>query len=436
MEPSDSGGGKAVLGTEMPDGVRFIGKMPGAEAGWTTQDHPSDSDLSTCVACGLCLPHCPTYRLTGEESASPRGRINAMRAVAEGTGSVDETFAEFMDLCLVCRACEDVCPSHVPFGRMMEHARVQIEPLRPTGSRFLRWLGLDVVLPHPFFLRAAGLLQPLARPFLPRRVREMVPARAHPFARLPATSEPEGEPRGTVALLAGCVQDRWFHDVNLATIRVLTRNGWRVTVPRAQRCCGALAAHNGRLAGARRLATRNISAFEGAERVVVNAAGCSAHMKGQGDLLAEAQPLAEASRDLMEFLAEEGIEPPDIGLGPVRVAYHDACHALRAQNISAAPRELLRQFPELELVEIRDGDRCCGAAGLYNVLEPEMSGELRDQKAAAVSETGATIVASANPGCTMQIISGLRTSGSAIEVLHPVQLLDRAYRATGTSGNP
>ena len=196
-------------------------------------DAPSDADLSSCVACGLCLPHCPTYRLTGEESASPRGRITAMRSVAEGTAVVDDTFAGFMDLCLVCRACEDVCPSHVPFGRMMERARVQVEPLRSRRARFLRWLGLDVTLPHPALLRIATFFQPVVRPFLPRRMRALAPRHTSPFARLPRVTEPPAgvDVRGTVALLSGCVQDRWFHQVNVATIRVLARNGWRVIGP-------------------------------------------------------------------------------------------------------------------------------------------------------------------------------------------------------------
>ncbi len=417
----------APLGSELPDGVRFIGAEPGAIPGWAAGDAPSDADLSACVACGLCLPHCPTYRLTGEESASPRGRITAMRAVAEGTAVVDDTFAGFMDLCLVCRACEDVCPSHVPFGRMMERARVQVEPLRSRRSRFLRWLGLDVTLPHPVLLRIATFFQPVARPFLPRRMRALAPRRTSPFARLPRVTEPPAgvDIRGTVALLSGCVQDRWFHQVNEATIRVLARNGWRVTVPRAQRCCGALAAHNGRLASARKLARRNASAFADADHVIVNASGCSAHMTTYGELV-EGTELPV--HDLMEFLADYGlVEVPTNPLADGRVAYHDACHALRAQGIKRQPRDVLRQIPGVEIVEIADGDRCCGAAGLYNVLEPEMSGTLRREKADAVRDTEVRVVAGANPGCTMQIAAGLRDLGADIEVVHPVELLDRAY---------
>ena len=430
------------IGTEMPAGARFIGPVDGLEPRWRFPlDAPSDADLAACVTCGLCLPHCPTYRITGEESASPRGRIAAMRSVADGLSEPDETFAGFMDLCLVCRACEDVCPSHVPFGRMAERARVQVEPLRTRRERFLRWLGLDVVLPSKRLLWLAAALQPLGRAVLPRRVRSLVPHRSELFHRLPRVTEPNGEVRGTVALLSGCVQDRWFRDVNRATIRVLARNGWRVVVPRTQRCCGALAGHHGRLDTARALAERNLRAFADADVVVVNAAGCGSHLKEVGDLLGtdEAETFSAKVRDVMEFLHDEGLStPPTATAGVDRVAYHDACHALRAQKIKEQPRALLRRIPGLEVDEIAGGDVCCGAAGLYNVLEPEMSSELRRRKAEAIASTGASVVASANPGCTMQIVAGLREFGSPKEVVHPVQLLDRAYpeAAPAASGDP
>ena len=428
------------LGGEMPEGVRFIGRPPGAEAAWRfPADAPTDRDLAACVACGLCLPHCPTYRLTGEESASPRGRIAAMRSVADGLAEPDERFSSFMDLCLACRACEDVCPSHVPFGRMMERARVQVEPLRPRRARFLRWLGLDVVLPHRKALWLAAALQPIGRVAMPKRVRDITPRRSELFRRLPHVTEPNGEPRGTVALLSGCVQDRWFRDVNRATIRVLARNGWRVTVPRSQQCCGALAAHNGRLDTARALAERNVRAFADADVVVVNASGCGAHLQDLGDLVDGdgSRALAGSSRDVMAFLFDEGLSEPlaaDPGFG--RVAYHDACHALRVQHVREQPRALLRSIPGLGVVDIANTDVCCGAAGLYNVLEPEMSSELRRRKADAVAATGARVLASANPGCTMQIAAGLRELGSPIQVLHPIQILDRAYRAESPEAAP
>ena len=425
------------LGTELPEGTRFIGAPTGIEPGWLPgRAAPSAADLNSCVACGLCLPHCPTYRLTGEESASPRGRIAAMRAVQDGTATPDATFEGFMDLCLVCRACEDVCPSHVPFGRMMEAAREQVEPLRTRRARFVRWIGFHWVLPHPWAVRTAAALQPIARPFLPASTRRLLPRTTTPFARLPAVTEPppEMEVRGTVALLAGCVQDRWFHRVNLATIRVLTGNGWRVQVPRSQACCGALAAHNGRLGVARRLASRARHAFAGADVVVVNAAGCSAHMKSYGEL----RPGTELPvKDLLEFLDEEGLSA-ELGALDATVAYHDACHALRAQRIHAQPRALLGRIPGLRLVEVPDGDRCCGAAGIYNVTQPEASGDLGSAKAEAVAATGATIVASANPGCSMQLAAHLAELGERLEIVHPVELLDRAMtavRLTSSAGS-
>jgi len=412
------------IGSELPEGARFIGE-PADEPGWRSgRAAPEPSDLNDCVACGLCLPHCPTYRLSGEESASPRGRIAAMRAVQDGIAVPGAAFEGFMDLCLVCRACEDVCPSHVHFGRMMEAAREQVEPLRTRRARFARWLGFHWILPHPSAVRTAAALQPLARPFMSRTTRSLVPRGGHPFARLPRVTEPPAgvEIRGTVALLSGCVQDRWFHRVNEATIRVLTRNGWRVLVPKGQACCGALAAHNGRLSVARRLARRARHSFGRADVVIVNAAGCAAHMTSYDELL----PGTELPvREVTEFLHAEGITTPTGSL-EATVAYHDACHALRVLKIHDEPRALLEAIPGVQVVEIPNGDRCCGAAGIYNVTQPEAAGALGRQKAEAIASTGATIVASANPGCSMQLAAQLRAVGADVEVLHPVELLDRA----------
>jgi glycolate oxidase iron-sulfur subunit len=366
-----------------------------------------------------------------------------MRAVSEGRAVPDARFASFMDLCLACRACEDVCPSQVPFGRMMERARTQIEPLRKRRERLLRWLGLEVVLPHPRLVGLAAWAARLARPGLPRPARDLVPRRRPAFGWLPAVTEPRPgtEPRGTVALLAGCVQDRWFRDANLATIRVLAAGGWRVEVPRGQVCCGALAAHHGRLDRARRLARRNVDAFAGADRVVVNAAGCGAHLKEIGDLFEgeagdRAAALGAKVRDLMEFLDEEGPRVPVTSAGVERVAYHDACHALRAQGIRAQPRRLLEAIPGVDVVEIPDGDRCCGAAGLYNLTQPATAAELGRAKAEAIVSTGAGVVASANPGCSMQLEAHLRRHGPGVQVMHPIELLDRAVRADGDGERP
>jgi glycolate oxidase iron-sulfur subunit len=306
---------------------------------------------------------------------------------------------------------------------MMEHARGQLAPRRGPLGRAIRWLGYDVVLAHPALVRLAALLQPVARPFLPARLRRVVPLRGSPLGRLPRVTESRGPVRGTVALLAGCVQDRWFHEVNRATIRVLARDGWRVIVPPRQRCCGALAAHDGRLETARRLARANLDAFAGAEHVVANAAGCGAHLASYDDLVERGLPV----RDLLSFLHEEGRpEHPRRLPRPMRVAYHDACHALRVLGVRAAPRALLDEVDGVDLVEIAHGDRCCGAAGTYHVTQPEMSARLRDERVAAILATGADVVASANPGCTLQLKAGLGSAGFAGEVLHPVQLLDLA----------
>jgi glycolate oxidase iron-sulfur subunit len=310
---------------------------------------------------------------------------------------------------------------------MMEAARTQIEPHRSRRARLVRWLGLDVVLPSKKLTWVAAALAPLARPLLPRRVRALIPrGGAEPFRRLPRVTEAHGAVRGTVSLLAGCVQDRWFRGVNRATIRVLAGNGWRVVVPRDQVCCGALAAHNGHLGTARKLARKNVTAFASADHLVVNAAGCGAHLQAYGDLVEGAElPI----RDVIAFLHEEGVGGDAGSLPrPTRVAYHDACHALRAQGIHRQPRELLGAIGNLELVEIPNGDRCCGAAGIYNVTEPEMSGRLMREKAEAIASTGAAVVASGNPGCTMQLLAGLREIGTNVGVVHPIELLDAAVR--------
>ena len=413
----------------LPEGVRFVGTLRLAP-GWGPGDAPSDEDLDRCVGCGLCLPHCPTYRLTGEETASPRGRIAAMRAVAEGHAEVDATLGGFLDACLACRACEDVCPSHVTYGRLIERARVQLEPLRTGRERRLRRLGLGTVLTRPWLTSLVARLQPLGRPFLSARTRALLPRRSRE-RRLPPVTDPEGAPRGTIALLTGCVQDRWYRSVNLATARVLARNGWRVVVPRGQGCCGALHAHHGQLETARALGRDTLRAFGEVDVVLSTAAGCSAHLSELGDLLGteEASAFADRTRDVLAFLAEQDLQPPGANPGVERVAYHDACHALRVLHLRDQPRALLATIPGLEVVDVPEGDTCCGAAGLSILTQPVTADALMQAKAEAIGSTGASVVASANPGCTMQIAAGLRAVGAPLEVLHPVELLDRAYAA-------
>ena len=302
-----------------------------------------------------------------------------MRAVHEGRAATDETFAKFMDLCLVCRACEDVCPSHVPFGRMMEAARTQIEPFRSRRARFVRWLGLDVVLPSRRLTRLAGALAPLARPFLPSRVRIVDPANGGRAVRhdCPASPSRRGRLRGTVALLSGCVQDLWFRRVNLATIRVLARNGWRVVVPRDADV----------LRRARRAQRTPRDGAEAREEERARRSPCVDHVDRERRRMRRAHGRRTANwsrapelpvRDVMAFLHEEGLRGDAGSLSASPRASPTTTRVTRSAPRGSIdqPRELLGAIGNLELVEIPNGDRCCGAAGIYNVTEPEMSGRL------------------------------------------------------------
>ncbi len=421
------------MSASLPEGVRFLGPDPGAAPGWRTGDAPTDRDIASCIGCGLCLPHCPTYRLLGDETASPRGRIAAMRAVAEGRAPVGAAFSRYIDLCLGCRACEDACPSLVPYGRMLDAAKAEVAAARPAAPRLLRHIGLDVLLGRQWAIELLSAAIPFLRPLLPSRLRRLVPRISlRELARpLPPVTMPAGPARGTVAILTGCIQDAWFRPINRATIRVLARNGWRVVVP-PQGCCGALAAHYGTLATARRMAQRNAAAFTlaDADWIVVNAAGCSAQMKEYGELI-DRPDVAGRVRDLLEFLDEQGFDPP--AASPfARAALHDPCHLLHAQRIRSAPRSVLGRVPGLEIAEVADGDRCCGSAGLYNIFEPEPADRLMAQKAANVAATGCPVVLAANPGCAVQIAAGLGELGVGMEVLHPAELLDSAYRLAPT----
>lgn len=385
---------------------------------------PLEEDVVKCVSCGLCLPHCPTFRLTGLETASPRGRIAAMRAVEEGEATVDASFTRMMDECLACRACEAACPSGVPFGRMIEAARAQAEPTRTVRARGIRRAGLAHVLPRPRLVIAAGWAIGIARALRLDRLAPPAQRASTPPVRLRELRRPIpaalGE--GPVArVLAGCVMDVAFRPVQRATMRVVAAAGYRAERTRAGGCCGALAMHYGQPDAARAMARARIAELEGAERVVVNASGCSAHVRTYGELLADdpewaarAEAVARRTVDLIE------LAPParDRALG--RVAVHDACHHLHAQRIE--PRAMLAGAGAA-CVELGDGGRCCGAAGLYSVLQPEMASRLRRQKAEAVVAAGAPVVAVANPGCAIQIAAGLREIGSGIRVAHPAELL-------------
>lgn len=410
---------------------------------WVTDDAPTADELSACVSCGLCLPHCPTFRLTGDEIASPRGRLLAMSAVAEGLVPMDATFEEIMGFCLQCRACEAVCPSLVPFGRAMEGTRAELTAQRPSRSKRARHWVLGRALANRPLVRLATLAAAIAQRL---RVDRLGPAPLRGLRglrRLPlrATSTvgkrypARGERRGVAALLAGCVMDPWFGEVHQATIGVLRHAGYDVVVPESQTCCGALAAHDGAADEARRLASRNVTAFEGFDLVVVDAAGCGAHLKDYGGWDTNGAVLASRVRDVTEVVAEmigDGLLPTIEGDGE-RVAIQDPCHLRHAQRVVAAPRRLIMAAGKVP-VEIDPAALCCGAAGVYSLLRPGTSRDLGQQKAAQVRDAAVRVVASANPGCEIQLRSHL---GDSHEVRHPVEIYWEALdRGAGSLAGP
>src|SRR6266849_717883 len=412
-------------------------ESPPVSAGPLTLHGLSVEGVNQCVHCGLCLSSCPTFSELGTEMDSPRGRIFMIKSLAEGRMTLTDSVVNHLSLCLDCRACETVCPAGVPYGRLIEAAKAEIEHARPGGTprRIFRRLNFGVLLGHPAMLRAAAAamrayqvsgLQRLARATgltraLPgtlsawERLLPSIPARSE-RRRLPSRLAAEGARRGRVALLEGCIQSVVFGAHNRATARVLALNGWDVVVPRGQGCCGALNAHGGDHAGALDLARRTIDAFEGSEAdaIVVNTSGCGAHMKAYGTLLADdpryrerTETFAPSVRDISEFLAVEPLRGP---LAPVRmtVAYHDPCHVVHGQKIRTEPRRLLGQIPELKLVDLVESDWCCGSAGIYNLTQPEMAERLRERKVNHILATGAAASVTANPGCILQIRQGLR----------------------------
>ena len=409
--------------------------------GWATEHAPRPDHLASCIQCGLCLPSCPTFRLTGLETSSPRGRLTAMSAAAAGH-PVDERFAEIMGSCLQCRACETVCPAFVPFGLSMEGARAEIAAQLPGMGRRLRRLVTVRLLRNRRALRLATILASLAQrlrlhSLAPRKVRGAAAGlrrladrpRSVVGAAFPARG---GGPRGTAALLAGCVMDQWFGNVHLATVELLTRAGYNVTAPPGQTCCGALAAHDGWADDARAMAAVNAEALGGADLVVVNAAGCSAHMKEYGHWTEDGESLAAKVRDAAEVVAEaiaDGRLPRLEGNGRT-AAVQDPCHLRHVQGITRQPRDILAAAG-LKTVEIDPEGQCCGAAGIYSLLEPEMSGRLGRAKAEQIRASGASAVSSANPGCEIQLRTHLAALGVRVRVAHPLELYWEALAEAG-----
>jgi glycolate oxidase iron-sulfur subunit len=418
-----------------------------------------DMDLvRDCIHCGLCLPKCPTFRALGHEGDSPRGRMWQIKEASLGiTAFDDERFRTHVYQCFNCRACETACPSGVRFGAVMELARARTPP-QNQRDRLVRSILLKGLLPHPARLRAAGVLY---RTFdalrLPAVLRLTRAWRAMPLGKfaafpppgdrrprqdpLPEVMPARGERQARVGLLLGCIQEQMFHGTNRRTALALAENGCEVVTPRDQVCCGALPSHAGEARVAAHLAGATVAAFEraGVETVVVNAAGCGSNMK-EYDLQLRQDPASRAAgeafsarvRDATEFLDGLGLRPPPRAIR-LRVTYQDPCHLLHGQRISKAPRNLLAAIPGVELVELPDSDWCCGSAGVYNLTHPEISEEALSWKVERILQTGAQAVATANPGCIVQIAMGLRRAGSRIPVVHVLDLLGWAY---GDQGPP
>ena len=426
-------------------------------------DAPREEDLSRCVHCGLCLMSCPTFVETGLEPESPRGRIYLIRSVQEGRIPLTENVVEHLDLCLGCRNCEAVCPSGVPYGRIIETARAQIHEhaAERTDAYRLRAALLRQLFPYPGRIRllaellrlyqASGVQGALRRSgvlrLLPRALREMeelTPRVSRRFFRTKrGVARAPGAATARVALFAGCIMPYTHAETQEATMRVLRRTGCDVLTPLDQVCCGALLLHNGDRKTARQLARENIDAFHaaGVDAVVVNAAGCGSALKEYGELLADDPAYAEKAeafghtvKDVTEFLAGRSLAE---GMGEVRarVTYQDSCHLAHAQRITEQPRRLLRSIPGVELVEMPNADRCCGSAGIYNIVQRDMSRRLLESKMAEVEDVQPEIIVTANPGCMIQLEAGVRRSGLDAEVLHVVDLLDRAY-AEGERPSP
>lgn len=410
-----------------------------------TTPAPPELDLDAlrrCVHCGICLPACPTYRVLGEEMDSPRGRLYLMRAAAEGRQALTETFARHMDLCLGCRACESACPAGVPFGSLLEATRARLRrDGAPGGTRAIERLVFGL-FPHSGRLRLVlGLARFYERSGLRRAVRSSGLLRAAPrlaameallpavprAERLPGLVPAKGRRRGRAGLLTGCVQRHLFPGVTAATARLLSLAGYDVVIPRAQGCCGALELHAGHAAAFHARSRALAAAFPpDLDVIVTDAAGCGAAMKGYGHARPDLAEFAGKVRDVSEVLA-----PADLPLTPleITVAYHDACHLAHGQRLRAEPRALLSRIPGLVLVPLPDSDLCCGSAGVYNLLEPEVADRLLELKVARLSQTGARVVAAGNPGCLLQIARGCRDRGVPIEVVHPVELLARSAAA-------
>ncbi len=418
-------------------------------------DLPDENKWADCVHCGLCLESCPTYELTGQEQHSPRGRVYLIKSVAEGRLEVNEQFMEPINSCLDCKACTTACPASVDVGGLVEEARGQIYQAVPLKGwrKTVSNLFLKRIFPHHHRLRLLGKLltfyqksglQKVVRKtglmkIMPAHLIEMeaVMPEVNRGVREKYKHEPvikaKGETKHEVAFLTGCVMDVMFSDINQSTIDVLTRNGNDVVIPPKQACCGALHVHAGDRETGRRLAKQNIEAFQDAETVIVNAAGCGCMLKDYPELfkndqkwLEKAEKFSQKVVDISKYLHETGYEKPKAEI-KTKITYHDACHLAHGQGVRTEPRELLIDIPGVEMVHMKNADRCCGSAGIYNITNPEMAGPVLESKMRNVPDD-VEMISMGNPGCMLQMAIGVEKYGRNQKVVHTVQLLDWAYK--------
>src|SRR3954447_4016688 len=417
---------------------------------------PAQEDLDKCVHCGLCLNACPTYRELGVEMDSPRGRIYQMNSVAAGP-PITDSYIEHLDLCLACRGCETACPSGVPYGRMIEAARNQIEVARSKKKSLsqrlkellfraiqsrtaLQFAGAALYIYQAsglqWLVRATGIFKTFRRL---SRLEALTPPAEIPFffSQIGKTFPAKGEQRYRVAFLAGCIANISFARLNEATVRVLRANGCEVVIPGEQSCCGALHLHAGLKRQAESLARNNINAVDPSEfdAILTNTAGCGSTLKEYHQILQHDPAYADKAaqftakmKDINEFLASIELNPA-MGRLNVVVTYQDSCHLAHGQKIKAAPRKLLKSVPGLKLQEMPGSDLCCGSAGVYNVVQNEMAMRILEKKMSSIETTRASIIVTANPGCMIQLMAGSRLYGQHQEVAHVVQILDKAYAA-------
>ena len=444
----------------LSEGVtKSVESIPASASGFDSQHPPEQKLIDTCVHCGFCLSTCPSYRVIGKEMDSPRGRIYLMNAINNGEATLGEATAQHFDSCLGCLACVTTCPSGVQYDKLIAATRPQVERNYPRSllDRFFRAI-IFTLFPYPgrlrFFLpflylyqvlgiqklvRSTGLLK-IISPRLAAMDSILPKITLDSFKdNFPTVIPAQGEKRYRVGVILGCVQRLFFSPVNEATVRVLTANGCEVVIPKTQGCCAALPEHQGQHEQAKALARQMIDSFAGTgvDFVIINAAGCGHTLKEYGHILQDdpeygekAKAFAAQVKDAQEFLAEVGLTAKLSPLTdePLTMVYQDACHLLHGQKISVQPRQLLRQIPNVKLREPIDAALCCGSAGVYNMLQPDVADELGEQKVENLLNTGAELIASANPGCSLQIKKHLRLKGKDVPLMHPMELLDLAIR--------